>query len=180
VWTPGTVDVRSGARSKAFLMRLNANHPLDFMTNESVGRGEGRKASDLHHIFPRGFLKESGYKPAEINRTLNQTWITLETNRSLSDRSPRDYLAKIISDLQSSTGVSEDSATTTVRTRLQSHLIDDEQFEAMMKNDYEQFLTARAVRYQRALEATGLQFAAGTTPNDDSNEDDEQGDDDDV
>lgn len=170
VWPPTTVDVRSGARSKAFLMRLNAGRPRDFMTDVLVGKGEGRAASDLHHIFPRQYLKDSGYQPREINRTMNMTFLSLETNRSLSDKSPRDYLTWLIGHEAKNKSIAESSAIGLIKERLATHLIDDDQWDAMMKNDYEQFLQARAAAFQRSLRGAGLEFAAGSAVDDNPEE----------
>lgn len=180
VWPPTTVDVRSGARSKAFLMRLNAGRPKDFMTDVQVGKGEGRTASDLHHIFPKQYLKESGYQPREINRTMNMTFLSLETNRSLSDKSPRDYLTVLIAHEAKNKNISEKDATALLKARLATHLIDDEQWDAMMKNDYDQFLQARAAAFQRSLKGAGLEFAAGSTVDDNPDEEETSEEDDQI
>lgn len=180
VWPPTTVDVRSGARSKAFLMRLNAGRPKDFMSDLQVGKGEGRAASDLHHIFPKQYLKESGYQPREINRTMNMTFLSLETNRSLSDKSPRDYLTVLIANEAKNKSITEKDATALLKARLATHLIDDEQWDAMMKNDYDQFLQTRAAAFQRSLKGAGLEFAAGSAVDDNPDEEETSEEDDQI
>lgn len=49
-----------------------------------------------HHIFPRAFLKKSGYSDNElINNVANRMLITSTTNTSISDQSPYEYLKHV-------------------------------------------------------------------------------------
>ncbi|WP_238595675.1 GmrSD restriction endonuclease domain-containing protein [Loigolactobacillus backii] len=48
---------------------------------------------NIHHIFPKAYLKKLGYKQAEFNQVANLTWLTQPRNIQISDRAPQDYLA---------------------------------------------------------------------------------------
>ncbi|WP_439001726.1 GmrSD restriction endonuclease domain-containing protein [Pediococcus damnosus] len=48
---------------------------------------------NVHHIFPKAYLKSNGFKQAEFNQVANFTWLTQPRNLEISDRSPKKYLA---------------------------------------------------------------------------------------
>ncbi|MFY7941384.1 MAG: hypothetical protein ACOVOX_10795, partial [Burkholderiaceae bacterium] len=51
-----------------------------------------------HHIIPKSLLKEStfGYETGEINEIANMAFITGQTNRRISNKSPAVYLPEVI------------------------------------------------------------------------------------
>ena len=55
----------------------------------------GMSALELHHIFPKARLYDHGYNRSEVNAIANFTFLTKETNLSISDRDPAIYLADI-------------------------------------------------------------------------------------
>lgn len=50
-----------------------------------------------HHIFPKSHLKERGFETGEINEIANMAFISGQTNRSISNKLPSEYLPGIIS-----------------------------------------------------------------------------------
>ncbi len=50
---------------------------------------------EVHHIFPRNFLKKNGYKKAEINAVANFCFLTKDTNIKISDKNPEEYFEEI-------------------------------------------------------------------------------------
>lgn len=49
----------------------------------------------LHHIFPKARLYEFGYDKADVNALANFTFLTQETNLSISARDPAEYLPEV-------------------------------------------------------------------------------------
>ncbi len=49
---------------------------------------------ELHHIFPKRVLYETGYARSEVNALANFTFLTKETNLRVGDSDPADYLAE--------------------------------------------------------------------------------------
>ncbi len=47
---------------------------------------------ELHHIFPKALLRDAGYSQPEINAVANFTFLTMETNREISDKRPEVYI----------------------------------------------------------------------------------------
>ena len=59
------------------------------------GASGTKNAIDRHHIFPKNYLQENGYKDdRERNQVANYTYIDFATNIDISDRSPIEYVAE--------------------------------------------------------------------------------------
>ena len=50
---------------------------------------------ELHHIFPRAYLNRHGLSANDINNLGNIAFQTRDTNRSLADRAPIDYMPEV-------------------------------------------------------------------------------------
>jgi hypothetical protein len=140
-----------GAKARAFIAALNQVGPPDFMTRDRLGHGVDRTDADRHHIFPRAYLQSSGYQRGEIQRALNMTFLLPETNRFINDRAPSEYISDLIKRRAANDGTEIEAARTAVKKLLERHFIDDASFEALVANDYEAFLAARAVTYRAYL-----------------------------
>ena len=56
----------------------------------------GKKSRlEVHHIFPKSRLYEQDYKRAEVNALANFCFLTKDTNLSVGNRLPEDYLPEI-------------------------------------------------------------------------------------
>jgi hypothetical protein len=56
----------------------------------------GRGAQlEVHHVFPKALLYQSGYGRKEVNAVGNFAFLTGESNRKLGMRSPSDYFAEV-------------------------------------------------------------------------------------
>lgn len=53
---------------------------------------------EVHHIFPRARLYEADFARPEVNALANFCFLTKDTNLSISDRRPEDYLPQIEAD----------------------------------------------------------------------------------
>ena len=120
------------------------------MTQKPVGRGDGRESSELHHIFPRAYLRKCGIGD-QADLALNFTFLTAGTNVFISDRPPSEYIGELVTRTALNDGIDESAARQVIRSRLESHLIDGPAFEALMSDDYDQFLLARAAVFRRHL-----------------------------
>ena len=50
---------------------------------------------EMHHIFPRAYLNRHGISANDVNNLGNIAFQTRETNRTLSDRAPADYMPEV-------------------------------------------------------------------------------------
>jgi hypothetical protein len=51
-----------------------------------------QSALELHHIFPKARLYAAGYNRPEVNSLANFAFLTMETNREVTDRFPHEYM----------------------------------------------------------------------------------------
>lgn len=47
---------------------------------------------NIHHIFPKAYLRKNGFKQNEYNQIANYVWITQPRNLQIGDRAPKDYM----------------------------------------------------------------------------------------
>jgi hypothetical protein len=167
---------RSGARYRAFVAMLNDIGPRDLIeVGKHLGRGiPDRHTAQLHHIFPRAFLREAGVPNKDIEVALNITFLTAESNNFISDRAPSLYLDDRIGELVAD-GASRDGAITSLKSLLAEHLIDDAGWDALMRDDYDSFLAARANAVRKRLGDLGINVVLAPDEDADSG-DDEIGD----
>ena len=52
---------------------------------------------DIHHIFPKAYLRKTGFSQNDWNKIANFTPLKRDTNISVSSKSPKEYLG-IVSD----------------------------------------------------------------------------------
>lgn len=120
---------------KAIMCLLALNGARDFRVNESITFSQ----LEDHHIFPKSYLKVnyvkaslSGNLTTLRNTIVNRTLISGDTNRSISNKPPNEYLVD-------DTIISQDKRIEILR----RHFIDDECEQALMQNEYEIFLLQR-------------------------------------
>ena len=91
------------------------------------------KKDHMDHIFPKS--KMGKYKDLK-NSILNMTWLTSITNITKSAKMPKEYYSKIRKDQFND----DDSK---LREVLSSHLIDDEAYNHLMEDNFDDFLESR-------------------------------------
>lgn len=64
----------------------------DLLSQHALGR---RTDLEIHHIFPKKVLYDASYERSEVNALANFTFLTLETNREISARHPREYIPEL-------------------------------------------------------------------------------------
>lgn len=120
---------------------------LDFADGASI-TPDNFHSREFHHLYPVGIL--SGDRADErVNRALNCALITWTTNRKVGAQTPSTY----ISNRAAAASLGEEA----VRQRLESHLIP---YEALVADDYDAFLSARAER----MHADMLKLCQGSSP----------------
>lgn len=119
-----TID--RGALYKSILNIIALKGAKDFFSGQSI---ELIGLND-HHIFP----KKSGIKLANENSILNRTLIQDTTNKTILKKKPSQYLG----DMNAKLGTEEKT-----KAVLETHLIDEKCFKAMINDNYDEFLTTR-------------------------------------
>ena len=96
---------------------------------------------EYHHLFPKKYLMDRGWRDEEADRALNVALITWRTNRQISAASPREYLENAASKMLDDEELAD---------RLRSHLIPIEPF---LEEDFQGFLRQRAEMVYEGMEA---------------------------
>ena len=50
------------------------------------------RQGNIHHIFPKAYLRKNGFKQNQYNQVANYIWITQPRNLQIGDRAPKDYM----------------------------------------------------------------------------------------
>ena len=98
---------------------------------------------DIHHIFPKAYLKKNGYSRSQYNQIANYVLMQSEINISIGDRAPEDYFKEVYK--QCNDGDLKHGGINSIddlKENLQQHCI-PEGIGQMTKDDYQDFLEAR-------------------------------------
>lgn len=98
---------------------------------------------DVHHLFPRNYLKKSGLDRSRYNQIANYVMMQSEINIQIGDRSPSTYFTEILKSAYS--GEARFGAISdlhTLRKNLEEHCIPRD-VENMTVSDYDSFLDQR-------------------------------------
>lgn len=153
LWADFNVS-KSGALGKAITSLINFKQPKDFYEDKPVGPSSTIPC-ELHHIFPRAALRNQvmlkrGIRDKEkaekiikselsVDSILNQTWIFSDTNRNIiSDKLPSIYLQEIIKQYGGG-----DIGKNKLIEIMQSHCINEQAVEALLRDEFEVFLNER-------------------------------------
>lgn len=102
-------------------------------------------SGDVHHIFPREYLKKNGINNRGIyNQVANYTYLDPQVNKAISDQAPYRYFGKIIQQMKDSNSIvignirNEDE----LKSNLSENAI-PEQVITMTYDNYDEFLNDR-------------------------------------
>jgi hypothetical protein len=83
---------------KTMFMAFHAAGAKDWRSNLAIALDHSGNQHRLqfHHIFPKALLKRSGFSAREADDIANLAFIGGKTNRSISDKSPVEYLPALM------------------------------------------------------------------------------------
>ena len=136
----GSVEF-TGTRSndsvyKAVLCIISKNGANDFLTDELSRFGK----VEVRHIFPK-LGNYAGDTSTDL--ILNKTLLSSDTNKFIGNKKPMAYIKEIIKEL------STDEST--LRKRLDTHLISDAAFACLLRDDFQGFIQARKETIRKTL-----------------------------
>ena len=153
---------KAGIKRRGILAVFNYFGADDFADGKSVAF-ENIGNREYHHIFPRGLFKKAGIATHHSDRVLNCALITRETNRSIGNEDPLDYLEKRV----------QWAGKQAVSGRLKTHLasfdllskahyygLDGEALKMKLELDFKQFMRHRAQLVHKAV----VDLAEGKQP----------------
>ncbi len=108
-------------------------------------------AGDVHHIFPKEYLKSNGYSKNQYNQEANYAYLDTQVNKSIGKMAPCEYFAKALR--QCETGVVTCGAITDIDALKANLAMNCIPFEvcSMTHTDYENFLEQRRVLMARKI-----------------------------
>jgi len=98
---------------------------------------------DIHHVFPKNYLKKNGLQRGQYNQIANYVMMQSEINIAIRDRSPKDYFSEILENCKK--GVSRYGAIVDLaelKNNFKMHCL-PESMEHKTVNDYSDFLVER-------------------------------------
>jgi hypothetical protein len=114
-----------------------------FLSRDITVRDLISHKGDIHHIFPKNYLKKNGLPRVQYNQIANYVRMQSEINIAVRDRSPKEYFTEIIENCKK--GVSLYGAITDMdelKSNFMMHCIPDG-MERKTINEYTDFLTER-------------------------------------
>jgi hypothetical protein len=98
---------------------------------------------DIHHLFPKDYLKKNGLDRSKYNQIANYVYMQSEINIKVGNKPPKDYFEVITSQLQDNNNkVSGLSTHQELLNNLQMNAVPSDIMQ-MSIDDYNDFLTAR-------------------------------------
>jgi len=81
-----------------FASQIRSND-LGFLSTDITVRDLIMQRGDIHHIFPKDYLKKAGKGKSEYNQIANFVWTQSEINIRVANKSPNEYMKSIIEDI---------------------------------------------------------------------------------
>ncbi len=98
---------------------------------------------DVHHLFPRDYLKKNGLDRGKYNQIANYVYMQSEINIKVGNKPPKDYFELISSQMENGNRlVSGISSSEEMMENLQANCVPTEIID-MTINDYPEFLVLR-------------------------------------
>src|SRR3989344_1499969 len=125
-----------------FAAQIKANDKGFLSTDISVGNMIEHRG-DIHHLFPREYLKKSGLQRGDYNQIANFVYAQSEINIKVGKKAPKEYMAEVVKQTKGGKikygGIDDEESLTE---NLKQNLI-PAGFEEMELGDYENFLKER-------------------------------------
>lgn len=87
--------------TRAFLLLVAKQCPMDLVKNQRIDIGNSLaqyNRKEYHHVFPHSFLKERGVSHDNIFCVLNFCFLSSDSNKVISKKSPSDYFFNLVPD----------------------------------------------------------------------------------
>lgn len=88
-----------------YLAAQVCGNDISLLSNNLSVRDLIEISGDIHHIFPKEYLKEHGYEKNLYNQVANYAYLDAQVNKSIGKRSPVDYFGTALN--QCHTGIVE-------------------------------------------------------------------------
>lgn len=138
-------SVASSPVFNVFLASQCRQNKLGFLSTGITVKDMIEQKGDVHHIFPKEYLKSVGKERGEYNQVANYVYTQTEINIRIGKKAPNDYL-KYVFDTQCNGGETKYGGITSVE-QLKKNLLEDcclpIELASMDASNYEEFLEMR-------------------------------------
>jgi hypothetical protein len=138
-------SVASSPYFNVFLASQSKSGDRGFLSKDITVKDLISHRGDIHHVFPRNYLKKHGLKRGQYNQIANYAYTQSEINIKIGDRSPKDYFGKILHQCNnhklSYGGINDMND---LKANLKENCVPESVFE-MEFEDYNEFLCQRRV-----------------------------------
>lgn len=126
-----------------YLAAQVTNKDLSLLSNNITVRDLIEISGDVHHIFPKEYLKSNGYSKNLYNQDANYAYLDTQVNKSIGKKAPCEYFAEALK--QCETKVITCGSITDIDALKANFVANCIPFEAceMTHEDYESFLEKR-------------------------------------
>ena len=142
---PQSLDT-SVASSPYFLIFLASQvkaNDKGFLSKDILVRDLIAQRGDIHHLFPRDYLKKNGLDRSKYNQIANYVYMQSEINIKIGNRPPKEYFDLIQSQIQTDNQqISGISSETELLDNLRMNCVPTE-IMGMELRDYQEFLAMR-------------------------------------
>lgn len=114
-----------------------------FMSNVKVSELVNLSLGDIHHIFPKDYLRKNGFEQNKYNQIANYAYISKKSNILISKDSPKDYFGKVFEQCKTKNIVIGDIVDEDVLKENMGINCIPESIVNMDFNSYDEFLDAR-------------------------------------
>jgi hypothetical protein len=138
----GKASINNPFLNLFFASQIKANDNGFLSTDITVGSMVSHRG-DIHHLFPRDYLKSNGLDRGEYNQIANFVYLQSEINIKIGKKTPKDYMSDVVKQTQGGDvkygGITDSNK---LAENLKQHCI-PVGFENMEVGDYETFLQER-------------------------------------
>ena len=96
-WNVNCINALRGTSTQSsvwrlFLMAQVRDNTVGWLENDQTVRSMITGNGNIHHIFPKAYMRKNGFSEREYSRVANYTWLNQPRNIQIGDRAPKDYL----------------------------------------------------------------------------------------
>lgn len=147
-WNAGLIQsmntsVASSPYFKIYLASQVKFNNKGFLSKDILVSDLIRHRGDIHHLFPRNYLKKHGLQRGKYNQIANYVLMQQEINIKVGDKSPEEYFGKLLEQVTNGEKIyGAIDSETELKSNLRMHCIPESIFE-MGIEDYDEFLLQR-------------------------------------
>jgi hypothetical protein len=135
-------SIASSPYFNVFLAAQVKNNDKGFLSKDINVQHLITERGDIHHLFPKDYLKKNGYDKGKYNQIANYVYMQSEINIKVGNKSPIEYFTILNQQISTGEFISGISSDQDLKNNLIANCI-PEQISTMTVDNYESFLEQR-------------------------------------